>query len=171
MVSPLVKIRNDEEITMIALFYEKNPHICFYTLRVGTADDIANQLAQVNDWMCLVNTGRSLGTKEDKPELAKLKKLLCGKHNRKQFEQFRISLSTGDSGCVMCAETEEELKNMETHVLASISVKADQQAKLVRLFEKLRQYLREGETDKAFYSKLASRQHINSGIALNDFVD
>lgn len=156
---------------MIGLFFEKGWAGTDFLLRIGDVDDIRNQLANKNDWACLVENGRSMGPKRDQPNLDELDKFLRSCKDRKSMESFTIKLSTGGVGCIMCAETVEEVEKMRKFILAAPEFDSAKHKRLNGLFDNLVEYLRSGEDDNALYVKISNRQYIDSGIALDNYPD
>lgn len=157
---------------MFALFLEKGVYGTEYSLRIGgDVREIVNQLAYKNDWSCLVNMGRSMGPKNDQPKLDKLEKFLSTCKDRKTLEKFRIKISTGEVGCVMCAETEEELEKMRKFVLSAQGIDPKHHSKLNGLFDRLIASLNSEEGAQCLYRKISDRQFIDSGIARDDYLD
>lgn len=156
---------------MIGLFYEKGFAGTDYMIRVGEVSDIVNQLAYVNDWMCLVHSGNSMGPKSDQPKLKKLRLFLENCEDRNELEGFNIKISTGELGCVKCAETAEELKAIKHYFFSSSAYRPEYHDKINGFFERLSLFLAAGEIDLDFFRKLSSRQYITSGIARDDYLD
>lgn len=155
---------------MFGLFYEKAFGEQEYILRVGDVKDIISQLGEVNDWMHLVNEGMAMGTKRDQPKLKKLYEFLTTCEDRKTLENFKLKISTGEFGCKMCAETEEELKRMREIVLAAQDIDAKYHKKINALFDRLITHLNSGENDSVIFNKISNRQYIITGISCDDYV-
>jgi len=154
---------------MIGLFYEKGWAGEDLILRIGEVEEIRDQLADVNDWYCLVRSGQSLAPKKDLPKLKKLASFLKTCENRNELERFKVKISTGELGCVMCAETTGDLEKMRDVVLSKENESYHQ--KLNMLFDRLLDYLKSGDSDSVFHNKLARRQYIRTGIACDDYPD
>lgn len=145
---------------MFGLFYEKVWRYQEYILRVGDVKDILSQLGEVNDWMHLVNEGMAMGTKSDQPKLKKLYDFLTTCEDRKTLENFKLKISTGEFGCIMCAETEDELKKMREIVLSAEGIDAKYHEKINDLFDRMITYINSGENDSDLYNKLSNQQYI-----------
>ena len=156
---------------MFGLFYEKGLGRKEYLLRIGNITAIRTQLAYVNEWMDLVNMGNSIGTKSDQPKLKKLDNFLSTCEDRKTLENFKIKISTGEMGCVMCAETKDELEKMRKIILSASEIDIKHHEKINGLFDRLIAYLSSDESDHALYDKLSNRQYIDTGIARDDYLD
>jgi hypothetical protein len=156
---------------MFCLIYEAGMLGASYSLRIGNIEEIRNQLAYINDWMCLVNTGRTMAPKKDKPKLKELLNFLTTCDNRKTLETFKISISTGELGCVMCAETENELEEMRKVILSAPGINVKYHQKLNGLFDKLIASFKSGDDSEDLYRKVAARQYIDFGISRDDYLD
>jgi hypothetical protein len=155
---------------MIGLFYADGFAGKEYILRVGDVAAITNQLAHVNDLRCLVRMGRTMGPKSDQPQLDRLEAFLDTCEDRKGLEEFQIKISTGKIGCVMCAETSDEVEQMGRFVVAQPEHKKEYHEKLEALFDRVAAYISSGEKDDGLYALLSGRQHILSGVARDDYL-
>lgn len=155
---------------MFGLFYEKALGTQEYILRVGDVQDIRNQLADINDWLCLVNQGMAMGPKGDQPKLKKLHDFLTTCEDRKTLESFKLKISTGEFGCIMCAETEDELEKMRKFVLSAPEINKKHQIKISCQFDRLISYLTSGENDRIIYNKISNRQYIDTGIGCDEYL-
>lgn len=155
---------------MIGLFYEKGVYGTDYILRIGSVEEILSQLANINDWMCLINQGRSLGPKKDQPKLDKLHDFLSDCPDRETLEKFKIKISTGELACVMCAETITELEEMRKFILKEKKFEENKK-NLNLLFDRIHECISYGELNSYYCKKVSSRQYITSGIGLDDYLD
>ena len=155
---------------MIGLFYEVGSFSKDYILRIGNVEEIRDQLAGINDWMCLVSMGQSMGTKSDKPKLKKLYSFLSTCEEREELENFKIKISTGELGCVMCAETEQELEIMKKFILSAPEIKEEYLEKIERLLDRLGTYFDEG-SQHDLYGKFSQMQYLFSGIGRDDYLE
>lgn len=158
---------------LLALFYEKNK---FYgkrnlILRVGSFDEIRNQLAELNGWQCLIRCGREMGTPADQPELDKLQGFLANCNDRKSMENFYISVSTGELGVIMVAEISDDIESMFKKVIPEVlDEEPEYQEQLNAIFDKIKEYISSGKEDKVA-TKFASMQFLTSGIARDDYLE
>ena len=153
---------------MFGLFYEKAWSKKEYILRIGDVPDILRQLGEVNDWMCLVNEGMTMGTKRDQPKLKKLYDFLTTCKDRKTLENFNLKISTGEFGCIMCAETENEINKMREFVLSAQDIDEKYHNKINELFDRMITYVNAGEKDNILFNKISAQQYFDSGINCND---
>lgn len=157
---------------MIALFFEKGLYGGGdYFLRIGDAEEIRNQLADLNDWMCLVEMGRTMGPASDQPKLKKLHTFLSTCKDRKTLERFSLKISTGEMRCVMCAETQQEFKEIKKHVLSAPQIETDERAKVSALLDKIDAYFDSSKDASAIIRKFSNMQYITSGIATDHYLD
>ena len=154
---------------MIALFSEKGWAGTDLILRVGTIEEILDQLAYVNDWRCLIYSGKSMGPKSDQPKLKKLSTFLQKCSTRKDLEKFNIIISTGELGCLMCADQVEELENMRSIVLSSHEESYHE--RLNALFDRLIVSMETKDSSSVFFKNISSRQYITTGIGLDDYLE
>lgn len=154
---------------MIGLFYEKGWAGLDLILRVGEPEEIREQLANINDWNCLVCSGQSLGPKSDQPKLKKLSSFLQTCEDRGTLENFKIKISTGELGCIFCAETKDELEKMRNFVLSK--EEESYHEKLSALFDRLIESQETGKIDPVMFGKLSTRQYITTGISRDNYLD
>jgi len=156
---------------MIGLFCEEGIFGKDYILRIGDVEEIKDQLANLNDWMCLIAMGRSMGPKSDQPKLKKLHRFLTTCETKEELENFKIRISTGELGCIMCAETECEFEKMRNFILFASEIKAEHLEKVERLLDKLKEYFSSEESRYNLHCKFSRMQYIRSGIARDDYLD
>lgn len=162
---------NEKDNKMVGLFYENGVYGKNYMLRIGDVESIRDQLAHINDWMCLVNMGKTMGSKSDQPKLKKLQNFLCTCVDREMLENFNIKISTGEVGCIMCAETVDELEKMKKIILSAPEINTEHHKKIISLFDWLNEYLSTGESDHVLFNKISARQYITTGIVRDDYLD
>lgn len=139
-------------------------------IRIGTVGQIVAQLAVLNDWHYLVQMGREMGPKRDQPKLDRLEKLLNDCTDRKTLEQFRLEISTGELGCLMCAESPAEFAEMKRVILSAPSIDDTIRAKVSALLDQLDAFFGPGGGDPTVVERICSRQYLTTGVARDDYL-
>jgi len=135
-----------------------------YTLRAGECKEIVRKLNYYQCLSCLAMQGKTMGTKEDQPELRRIERFL-GKQNytRKSLEEFKFDISTGSFRCVMCVETKEEALKMKEFIMECY--KDDEQKAKIEVFSSLLvDSFDDDELMKKLEYEIGTRQHLVSGI-------
>ena len=135
-----------------------------YTLRAGECKGIVRKLNYHQCLSCLVMQGKTMGTKEDQPELRRIERFL-GKedYTRKSLGKFKFDLSTGSFKCVMCAETKEEAMRMKEFIVGTEDDE-EQKRKLEAFGSLMVESFDDEELMEEIESEIGTRQYLTSGI-------
>ena len=89
----------------------------YYLLEGEDIDVIVHQILRENDLYCIARMGRSMGTKDDQPQLNRIDKFLekfdQGELTWDDISKFNFKLSTGSFRCLGIASDPKNLEKLK----------------------------------------------------------